>query len=51
MMMKVVHPNLGQETQCLQINTPSLENIMLQFKEAVMEDRKDALLAAVNALK
>ena len=31
--------------------TKSLDNIILQFKEAVLEDRKDALLAVVNSLK
>ena len=29
----------------------TLDNIILQFKESVMEDQKDALLSAVNALK
>ena len=28
-----------------------LNNIILQFKEAVLEDRKDALLSVVNSLK
>ena len=29
----------------------NLKNIILQFKESVMEDHNDALLSAVNALK
>ena len=29
----------------------SLDNIVLQFKESVLEDQKDALLSAVNSLK
>ena len=29
----------------------SLDDIILQFKEAVMDDQKDALLSAVDALK
>ena len=28
----------------------SLDNIMLQFKELVLEDRKDVLLVTINAL-
>ena len=31
--------------------TESLDEVMLHFKESVMEDRKDALLVTVNALK
>ena len=31
--------------------TQSLDNIMLQFKELVLEDQKDVLLVTINALK
>ena len=31
--------------------TEGINNIILQFKEAALEDRKDALLSVVNSLK
>ena len=44
------HPGLRNPVSAEEY-AEGLNNIILQFKEAVLEDRKDTLLSAVNLLK